>query len=429
MTKSLLGAEWIHRLNQYSQCIVGFSGGLDSTVLLHVLAAQPDLKNKLLAVHIHHGISPNALAWQTHCQRFCQELGIAFVADSVDFDRSSNVEEHARQARYDVFASYLSNDKALLLGHHQDDQAETVLLQLFRGAGVDGLAAMNAESQLEKGVLLRPFLMHSRKELENYAEVYHLTWIEDESNQELNYSRNYLRQRIIPLLVEKWPGVVGNLARTATHCQQAKINLEELALLDCPQLLSANSILSLDALNNLPVERLQNVLRVWLRKNQIQSPSTVILERIVHEVIQAKDDAMPLVAWNEVQVRRYQQQLYLDRKELIQYPSGLYWPNFPNPLTMMMPYQLVARKTQQGLKIPSSSVLQIRFRQGGETFVWRGQTKKLKKLFQDWNIPTWLREQIPLLYVDDQLAAVIGYAVSDLFYSHDAAELWEIIVL
>lgn len=477
MIKPLLSTEWFSRLSHFDKLIIGFSGGLDSTVLLHVLASHPTLLAKLIAVHINHGISANASRWQLHCQQFCQNLGIPLITQSVQFDRSANIEEGARIARYAVFSSLLTERDCLILGHHLNDQAETVLLQLFRGSGVDGLAAMPDFCQLEPGKIARPFLTHSREQLEHYAVIHQLSWIEDESNQDISYSRNYLRQHIMPLLKRKWPGVAGNIARTALHCQQAKRNLDTLAVQDVTlenlEKLTNNSLL-ITPLKALSRDRIVNVLRVWLKNNQIQLPSTVTFWRLIDEVIFASPDATPVVSWGEVTVRRYQKYLYLDKKNANnfpfctrplaklaaeremcggterrievqtkshEYPSSIStkpvfssvefrtrsieWSTFPLPLVMPdANVNLLTQKANQGLIIPANSKIFVRFRQGGEEFFLNGQTKRLKKLFQEWGVPPWLRERVPLIYFNDKLAAVVGYAMSDLFFTKECPDAW-----
>ena len=427
MTKQLFNSRWVSRLEQFKKLIVGFSGGLDSTVLLHALYSQSSLRNKLLAVHINHGISPNALFWQSHCEAFCTQAVIPFISETIEFDRSANIEEGARNARYEVFNSLLKDKDCLLLGHHMDDQAETVLLQLFRGAGVDGLAAMMESGSFGSGVLARPLLTCSRKQLEQYAAYYELTWIEDESNQDEHYSRNFIRQKIMPSLAAKWPGVVGNIARAAGHCQQARLNLDELAIMDCSQLLSPSPRLCIESLKSLSVERLSNVLRVWLKINEIQLPAAATFERLIHEAVFAREDAMPLVSWDAVQIRRYKDSLYILPAQKMNLPACIEWADFPQPLSCGDTGScLLAQKAQEGIRISNDAKIHIQFRQGGEPFFWHGQTKQLKKLFQDWGIPPWLRQNIPLVYINGQLAAVIGYAVSDLFFTNNSSEAWSI---
>lgn len=429
MIKLFLSSKWLAYFDSLTKIIVGFSGGLDSTVLLHLLASESSLKSKIVAVHIHHGISVHADSWQIHCQEFCQALGVGFITEAVHFDRCANIEEGARNARYTLFSSLLTSCDCLALGHHQDDQAETVLLQLFRGAGIDGLAAMTEKGALGLGTYARPFLNYSRVSLEDYANVHQLTWVEDESNQDSDYSRNYLRQQIIPALKEKWPSVVRTIARTASHCQQARSNLDDLAVIDCPQLVVPKNLLDLKPLQTLNFERLMNVLRVWMKKNQVQLPSTIILHQLINEVILARTDASPEISWGEFVIRRFQHALYLDKKDKMILPSKIEWSEFPSPFfTKGTRIQLQAYPAEKGLILPKNAKLIIRFREGGEIIVLQGQTKRLKKLFQEWNIPPWKREKIPLLYVNDVLAVIVGYCISDQFFNPHCPGSWQIVI-
>lgn len=430
MTKPLFTRDWIHRLDDYERLVVGFSGGLDSTVLLHALAFEVGLCHKLLAVHIHHGLSDNADAWQRHCENSCLNWGVAFHTTTVLFNRQSNIEEEARDARYAIFSSLLTKKDALLLGHHLGDQAETVLLQLFRGAGIEGLSAMTESGSLGLGCVLRPFLSHDRPVLEDYARAHNLIWVDDESNQDNAYSRNHLRNKIMPLLLEKWPGVVGNLGRTAIHCQQAQLNLHALAQIDGLTLSLSLPTLPMSALEGLCFDRIANLLRVWLKRNQVKLPSTATFHRLIHEVIGACDEATPQVSWGDIQIRRYQNRLYLDKKHSINPPDSIDWIDFPNALVVdNKAYALVAKKADLGFFLPEKAKLQVRFRQGGESVFWKGQHKKLKKLFQEWHIPPWEREQIPLLFINDKLAVIVGHAVGDLFFTQEPAQAWNISIL
>jgi tRNA(Ile)-lysidine synthase len=391
-------------------------------------------------VHINHGLSPNAARWQQHCQQVCLNLKVPIKTFAVEFDKTANIEEGARKARYAVFSSLLQTNDALVLAHHQDDQAETVLLQLFRGAGIDGLAAMSETKAFAGANLFRPLLNYSRLDLEEYAAVQGLQWIEDESNDSDMYSRNYIRKHILPLVIKQWPGAVANVARAALNCQQAKANLEALAVVDCPELASPQHVLGLvptyvvgavetlntHPLKNLDPDRISNILRLWLKQNQLQAPSQALIQGIINEVLFARADATAVVTWSKIKVRRYQNHLYLEKEDAVAVPDLLTWTDFPQAL--MYPTGIIsATKAKTGLKITANMRIEIRFRVGGEEFQWHGLTKKLKKLMQDWGIPPWQREKIPLLYLDNQLAAVIGYAIADNFYSEEEGlTLWQI---
>jgi tRNA(Ile)-lysidine synthase len=286
------------------------------------------------------------------------------------------------------------------------------------------LAAMKVWGHLGAGRVARPFLSSSRHQLESYASSHNLKWIEDESNEDTNYSRNFLREQVMPLLESKWPGVVGTIARTATHCQQARMNLDDLALEDCPELVTSTSSLCITSLKSLTLERITNVLRFWLKQNKVQLPGTDTFQRLIHEVIFARSDATPLVSWNTTEIRRHQEHLFITFKQTQTLPECIKWSEFPK--TLALPEHgifLSVEHAEQGLMIPENAKISIQFRTGGESFLWRGQRKELKKLFQEWNIPPWIRARVPLLYINDKLAAVIGYAISDEFFTRNSALL------
>lgn len=428
LIKEMVSEDWLNQLKHYRTLVVGFSGGLDSTVLLHSLVHQSVLVHKIIAVHINHGLSTNANQWQAHCQTICHAWNIQYLSQQVFFDSKANLEDNARRARYAVFHTLIEKNDALLLGHHQDDQAETLLLQLFRGAGVEGLAAMPDCLPFGQGHLCRPLLNQTRQELETYANKYKLTWLDDESNWNCHYARNFLRQQVLPLIKTRWPKVTSNLARTAQHCQDAQKNLEQLAYLNYPSLKKTSNILSIQPLYELTLVQQHNVLRVWLKKNCSLLPDTKVFKQIIPKVIQAKQDANPEIKWGNYCIRRYKNQLFLlDQIQPIR-RDLVVWHAFPNDLNLPSKLGLLkAEAVREGAIIPIGSRVEVRFRQGGEEFQWRGQKKVLKKLFQEWGVPTWFRSHIPLVYINEQLAVVVGYAISDLFFGASEENCYQIV--
>lgn len=407
-------------LESFSQIIVGFSGGLDSTVLLHCLSLDPNLCKKLEAVHIHHGLSPHAHLWADHCQAFCGQLNIPLTIKKVQIDKRSNIEEAARLARYQVFEHYLKEKTAcLVLAHHQNDQAETLLLHILRGAGVDGMSAMKPKMSYRGAAIRRPFLHLSRSTLLRYAEQNALSWIEDESNQDSRFSRNFLRQEVFPLLEKRWPQCSVNFARTIAHCQQAKGLLHDLAMIDCTELAARSNVLMITPLKTLPHARLCNVLRVFIKMNTGKQPSQCQLNQMVQQFFYSRQDAMPTFSHSHFVLKRHQDKLFIVRQQdLASSLNQQSWHDFPAPLALARIHKrLVARPGMPGIKIAPHAKMAVRFRQGGESLRYLGQTKMLKKLFQDWNIPTWIRGQIPLLFIDDELIMVVGYAIHDAYYS------------
>lgn len=415
MTELNITSSLLEQLKSFDRLYIGFSGGVDSTVLLHFLSRQPELKQRLTAVHIHHGLSPNADAWSAHCQQVAQQFNVPFLSRKIKIASKSNIEEQARDLRFEAFNRLIDSRDALLLAQHQDDQAETVLLRLFRGTGINGAAAMAAERSLPRGRLIRPLLNCTRQELVDYAQRWQLSWVEDESNQSLSYDRNFLRQQIMPLIKQRWPSAVANITRFSLHCREAQTMLEEFNQLELSDIDLSRASLDLKVLENLSQSRRKLLIRQWLKNHYHVLPSSQLMQRIVNELMAARVDANPVIEWRPFQLRRYQNQIYLWQE-----PECLdaVWQQFPEPL-MISSGRLTAMKSSAGFKFNGNQRLEIRFRKGGERFYYRGQHKSLKKLFQDWGLPPWLRDCWPLIYIDGQLAVVPDFAVSDAFYSHE----------
>lgn len=402
-------------LYKYKRLFVGFSGGLDSTVLLHLLSSDPTVKAKLIAVHINHGLSKNANNWQRKCAEFSRQLDVAFITHALNLSPGPNVELRARDGRYAFFQEQIGAGDCLLLAHHQDDQAETLLLHLLRGAGVDGLAAMPPLRSCGSGELLRPLLQFQRQDLYDYAVAAHLSWSEDESNEDLDLNRNFIRRVILPQLKTKWPAAVANIARTAFHCQETRQLMDALALNDCPQLATHTHSLDLEPLLHFDTQRLGNILRYWLRKQGRVMPQTEQLKQIIAAIIFAAPDAKPLFEGNGYQLRRFQNRLYISGEKQAIIITERVWFNFPGTLQLSNSISLKAQPVEEGIFLPCPETIRIAPRRGGERFFWRGKTRVVKKLLQEWEIPPWQRDSIPFLYVNDQLAAIINYAISDHF--------------
>lgn len=393
--------------------LIGYSGGLDSTVLLHALASDPLLSSKIEAVHVHHGLSVHATDWQKHCESWCHHHQVPLRVYHADLNSGPNLEERARQARYTIFETLLCEQVCLVLAHHQDDQAETLLLALCRGTGLTGLVGMPRVRSFGQGLLLRPLLEQTKESLTHYAVSHGLCWISDESNDDVSFSRNYLRHEVMPLLRRRWPAVAAAMRTASYHCEQAQSNLNDLAHLDCPDLMMGSTTLSYDVLMTLSEARLTNVLRVWLAGQGCSMPSSKVLDKLMHEVMRAKTDAHPSLIMGQYVIRRYQSTLYccpLDAEPLPIKPCV--WSVFPAPLVCDKG-QWIATAAMDGIKIPLGALVEVRSRMGGERLRYQGQTKVLKKLYQERGVPPWLRDAMPLIYVNGRLAAVLDFVVSD----------------
>lgn len=402
---------------------VAYSGGCDSHVLLHALATIKDQLpgTGISALHINHGLADEADQWALHCGKIAADLGIDFRVMVVDAmgEAGESPEAAARQARYHVFEQMMAAGDGLLLAHHENDQAETLLLQLLRGAGVRGLAAMPHYTVFAKGWLGRPLLGISRQRVRDYANNAGLDWIEDPSNQSPDFDRNFLRHDIIPVLLSRWPALPSTLARAAHHQSTASRLLDELAVADLQASQgSRTDCLSIQALTALSQEHQDNLLRYWMHQQGVSMPSSVQLQHIKADVMFARDDAQPQVGWAGHVVRRYRDDLYLLPATSERSNSGsLHW-DFKTDLSLADGRHLTLEWRQgEGLKasLQGRADVSVRFRQGGEVCrpSGRKQTHRLKTLWQEWGVPPWQRNKIPLIYVGDEIAQVLGYCICE----------------
>lgn len=410
----LIESTWIDFFNSFETIIVGYSGGLDSTVLLHAINTIPSLKPKILAVHVNHGISEETSKWQAHCQNFCAHYGIPFNSKQICLKGTTNIEARARKKRYDIFSSYMNKNTCLVLAHHQNDQAETLMLQLFRGTGIDGLSAMIPKRSFQEGILARPLLKYKRIQLENYANSLSISYIHDKSNDETLYNRNFLRHEIIPLLEKRWPALINNLARTAKYCQSIKQHLDQITIENYQSQNLSGSTLDIKHFETFDNFQISNLLCIWLKNNQLQIPSTKFIRQCIDELIFAKTDKNPLLRCGNKFIRRYHDKLYLVKSKTNKSAEALSWSTFPEPLIIPeRGVELIYQNHDNSASIKLNQVT-VCFRKGGETLRLKGQGKKVKKLFQEWNIPPWERENIPLIFEQNTLIAIANYAVSDI---------------
>ncbi|AVU74360.1 MULTISPECIES: tRNA lysidine(34) synthetase TilS [Pseudomonas] len=388
---------------------IAFSGGLDSTVLLHLLASLS--KNEALpplrAVHVHHGLQAVADAWPDHCRSVCKALGVPLEVVNVQVPAGASVERAAREARYAAFVALLHSNEVLLTGQHRDDQAETLLFRLLRGAGVRGLSAMPRQRPLGQGYLLRPLLDVSRAELEAYATQQGLNWIEDPSNDDHRYARNFLRQRVFPVLTEQWSQASTTFARSAAHLSEAQGLLDDLARIDLHRAITPSAFdwlglrsLELAPLRALSPARQRNALSHWLA-------SMTTLPDSDHwsgwdSLRDAADDARPI--WR------------LAGGELHRAGGRVWWlsDRWLRPAAGPVEWTLTA----QALTLPDNGTvtldgkmpdgpLCVRYRQGGEAMMLPGRGHRdLKRLLNERGVPAFARGRLPLLYRDEQLLAV-----------------------
>lgn len=388
---------------------VAFSGGLDSTVLLHSLArlALRETLPPLFAVHVHHGLQAAADAWPDHCQRICDALGVPLKVLRVTVDSGASLERAARDARYAAFTGQLGTGEVLLSAQHRDDQAETLLFRLLRGAGVRGLAGMPQERPLGLGCLVRPLLHASRTELEAYARAEGIDWVEDPSNSDTSLARNFLRREVLPLMQSRWPRATESLVRSAEYMAEAEDLLGELAQIDLTAAQSGSRFpwlplpsLELSALASLSPQRQRNALRYWLAKLTPLPDSNHWAGW--EDLRDAAADAAPIWRLAMGELHRADGRLWWLSGEWLTAPEC----DFPWTNTCL-PLELPGNGTLSLLGGAPAGRLEVRYRRGGEVLELAGRGRRdLKRLLNETRLPAFVRGRLPLLFVDGELLAV-----------------------
>jgi len=432
-TRKLRSADFAERIEDeitpllppQSSILVGLSGGVDSVVLLHLLCKLSLRASwQLSALHVHHGISPNADQWSDFCAELCTSLQIPLSIEHVDIAplRSHGIEAAARKLRHAAFAKQQCDFVAL--AHHADDQAETLLLQLLRGAGLRGVSAMPQLSRSYAGPsMVRPLLHCSRLEIISYAAVHQLKWIEDESNADEFYPRNFLRHRVMPVLEEKFPAYRSTLSRSAAHFAEASMLLDELAEQDAVQAIDEGT-LAVSVLRKLSHQRGKNLLRFFLNTKGVQMPQALRLDDMLHQLCDAREDAAVCISCGEHEIRRYLDRVFVqislgdfDRNTVLEWKgeTALDWPALKAQLRF-------TRTHGQGISLEKlqREPVTFRMRQGGESLrpEVRASTRSLKNLLQEHHIPPWQRPRIPLLYSGDELVWAAGVAIDADYQAH-----------
>ncbi|HKT72005.1 MAG TPA: tRNA lysidine(34) synthetase TilS [Steroidobacteraceae bacterium] len=420
VTRDEFDPEWLHErlarlLPGYpdvSVC-VAFSGGVDSTALLAGLAALRGVKSRVRAIHVNHGIHPDAGQWSGHCERVASELRVPLdvLVTKVVQSRGTSLEARARDERYALLTRKLGIGEFLLTAHHEDDQLETVLLQLFRGAGLAGLAAMPAVAPFGQGWLARPLLTQSRAALEKWVRSRGIPWVDDATNANEELSRNYLRRQVLPLIRERWPSVAQTVSRSARHIAEGQRLLDELARADVERAADGPA-LSVKSLRALSPQRRRNALRFWIAQSGWEVPDTRRLEQLAGPLIEARPDANPHIAWGTTVILRHAGRLILQAAS-----------RAPGPRVEAIPWswragehcelgalgKLELRRDRHGTldldALPAS--VRVRRRLGGERLrpIRNGPRRTLKSLLQEAHVPIVERARIPLVFNEDTLLA------------------------
>jgi len=410
---------------------IALSGGIDSIVLLHSLSQlKAKLNLKLSAIHVHHDLSSNADEWLTFCYKECKKLGVPIKSEKINIqhDISMGIEAAARKSRYRVLEAYRKD--ILVLGHHQNDQAETLLLQLFRGSGLNGLAAMPVFDK--ERFIWRPLLKINKEAIEGYAKENNLTFITDESNDNLKFDRNFLRKKVLPLIQSRYPDIVNTISRSSENIAEG-LNLHKaIAKEDANLFFSKNKErLSLTMIKVLERERVINLIRWWLGVNKIMMPSKKTMNELYKQIKDVKRDALLNIDISKsMSIKAYHDELFLVEKTIKIDPYELIWRG-EQEVELPCKTKLTFKKSLGAgfsLSKVGSKTLTIQNRNGGESFKPKNNqpTRTLKYLLQTSNIPPWKRHLMPLIFSENDLVAVPNFGIHYKFQANKDEIGWEV---
>lgn len=429
----MIEQQFIEQIQQYYRppqaFLIAFSGGLDSTALLSLCKKlrekQPHFS--LRAIHIHHNLSAHADQWLSHCQQLCQQWQIPFISEKVQVQSGQGIEAGAREARYQAIKQHRFSNEILVTAHHQQDQSESFLLALKRGSGIQGLGAMQTQSQLFEMPIFRPLLTFSRWQLQDYVQQQGICWINDESNLNNQYDRNFLRNEVLPILRQRWQHFDQAVQRSAQHCYQQQQLINELLAEEFAQIYQQTEK-TLDIANFSQYSPLKQaaLLRLWLQHHHLSMPSNQQLEHILAEVVFAKRDRTPEFRLGQVILRRYQQRLFItppyqDLSQVkleLRLDSPIHLPDQLGTLTLQKKGKKLTALWQTETQNYHSEFyaqddqFEVRFGYSGKVKLEEKRPNQdIKKVWQQLNIPVWQRQRIPLIFQQQKLKSAVGFFV------------------
>jgi len=425
----------LNQQHNHGKVIVAFSGGVDSRVLLHLLAQYRTefSQTECMAIHVHHGLSQNDDTWAEQCRQWCSGYQIECRVEKVKLELGNQIstEQEARKHRYAALAKWMDSGDLLLTGQHASDQSESFFLALKRGSGPKGLSSMAESSPFQQGTIVRPLLSVTREQVEEFAREQQLDWIEDESNQDTRYDRNFLRHEVMPVLRSRWPSIEQSVLRSAKLCADQEALLQELLQDKLAGMTGENLQLSIVKLSEQSTLARNQLIRMWLEQQSSLMPSVRQLELLWQEVAMASQDANPKLVLSSGEVRRYQQQLYFlphlndisGWSNVIQIGQELVLPDNLGSLKM----NKATGSATLALRSPNEDeVVRVIFNPEGLSAhpEDRGHSRKLKKLFQEYAIPSWLRNRTPIIMYNDRLATVVNMFVDKDFSGQDCEFCW-----
>ena len=420
MTPADAVAQYVDKHHDTGHFCVAYSGGVDSHVLLVLMARLRDERRSfsLRAVHVDHSLQVDSRSWAEHARRVCRDLRVPLeVCQCLVKTGSSGPEASARRARYQQFSQVLHKSEHLLLAQHAEDQAETFLLQALRGSGPDGLAGMPGKRAFADGMMTRPLLGCSQQSLLDTARALALDWVEDPSNQQLQFDRNFLRLRVMPIIKARWPAATHTLGRSAMRSAAASQALLSMAQQDLDSIkVAGKPELRISALKRLPDERCFTAIRLWVRQRDLQMPRLQDLIQVHRDIISAGHDTHGVVNVRDYEFRRHRDSLYLIMPTSDIAPFRYTWDApFDDLFIAETGATITAGECfRQGIRLPDSGSVVVKSRAGGELIRLGNPAyhKAVKKVLQESSAPPWQRAAVPLIYINEELAVVWQLAVA-----------------
>ncbi|MCZ6804688.1 MAG: tRNA lysidine(34) synthetase TilS [Proteobacteria bacterium] len=413
---------------------IACSGGMDSSVMLHLFYYNKSkIKQLLEIIYVNHGLQEKSVDWGVFCKKQCQHYDIPFkqLDISENCPKGLSIEEWAREKRYSLISQVMNKNDVLFTAHHQDDQVETFFLQALRGAGPRGLASMPSIKKIANGYHARPLLQYKRSEIQRYANDNNLVWQDDNSNSNIRYDRNYLRHKILPVIEERWPAYRETISRMINNQVDYKSLIDEIAHNDMKHALHKNTMsLSLEVIQKLSIERQKNLVFVWLDEQNIDRPGSKHISQIISDIICSTIDKSPCVNWKDNEVRRYRNLLYASKifnKHSVNIEFD--W-NPESPLAILNETLIANPENGKGISKADTKNAKfvVRYRQGGEKIYPKNLThsKTVKQLFQERGVLPWLRDRIPLIYINEKLAVIPGFCIDKKYAATKDESSWDI---
>ena len=396
--------------NSYDEFLIAYSGGCDSTALLY-FANKTARKNKIniRAIHVNHNLNKESKKWENHCKEFCKGINVELYIENVNIilKPGDSVEEKAREERYSSIHSQMGKKTLMMTAHHGDDQAETFLYQLFRGSGAKGLSSMPRIKKIKKGFHFRPFLAFNKKTLEDFVAFKSLSYVEDLSNNNTDFSRNFIRKEILPNIKRKWPSCASTISRSAQNLSELfKLN-EDLAMIDIQKFLVKNICKLSISVRGLDKYRCNNVIRYWISKNNYRMPSSEQMNSIYSNVINAGKDKVPFFLCSEYEIRRHNDYIEIMLPLKKHDPSIIYkWKYMENLIITNLSLNLSWNDLEKRFGRKIAYDVEVRFRKSGENIKLYNSKKSLKDHMREINMPPWKRDRIPLIYIDKELRVI-----------------------